>query len=235
MTIRNEQIAAALDQIVPSFRNERGNWQHVLHEAQVVASEPPTKVTRGHRWAVLLASTVIVGALAIVPALAVGNGWWFIGEGKPRPVTEVMVITTGEASGRTWYLVAFLSDEKGVCVGVSGAPEERAGTLACGAAIRGVPGPTSDNEPEHWVGFASGGLPEGDSFAFGPAASDVARVEIELANGATVTAETVAAPVVSDIPGRFYVLKLPPRAIVLSVDARDASGALLERLPVQVR
>lgn len=230
-------IQVVLDHLLPPLPEEKSDWQRVLHEAQVPQRERPTIATtrRRRRWTLGFATAMAVGTLAVVPALAIQNSWWFLGEGTPEPVADVSVITAGEASGSAWYLVAFVSADKGVCVGVTGAPDEGYGAMTCGASIRGLTSTGDTAESEHWISYASGGLPTGAAFVFGRTATEVERVDVALSNGDVVSTDTIPGTTESEIPGRFYVTQVPSDAMVEALAARNGLGELLERLSVPAR
>jgi hypothetical protein len=170
---------------------------------------------------------LVVVAVAVVPAIAV-EGWWFLGTGSPKPVTDVAVVTTLRAGGGAWKLTAYVSESDGLCVGLTPEQPGRSGAESCGSGVRGEPNLSRAKAPvRHSVGYAE--LRSGEDLVFGPAASDVARVGVELAGGRVVETETVEAPPALHTRLRFYAVALPQRTAVSALVARDERGAMLER------
>ena len=221
MSERDSLVAEALDRLQP-MPGERGDWDRVVRDA---AAE-----RRRVRPLVVALAVLVVVAVAVVPAIAV-KGWWFLGQGSPKPVTDVAVVTTLRAGDAIWKLTAYVSESNGLCVGLTPEQPGPSGGESCGSGVVGEPNLSRAKAPvRHYVGYAE--LRSGGDLLFGPAASDVASVEAELAGGRVVETPTVEAPPTLHTSLRFYAVALPPETMVQALVARDESGAILERWPV---
>ena len=113
---------------------------HLLGEIARRSGEQPVRRRswRRRRLVVALAAAV-VAALIVLPAMAVVQGWWFLGNGSPATAGEVHVVASGQAAGIEWTLTAFVSRTDGLCVALSPERPAGSGTQACGSAVRGEP------------------------------------------------------------------------------------------------
>ena len=75
MSERDSLIAEALDRLQPR-PGETGDWDRVVRDASAGRSSA--------RRLVLALAVLVVVAVAVVPAIAV-KGWWFLGQGSPKP------------------------------------------------------------------------------------------------------------------------------------------------------
>lgn len=220
-----EHLYSVLDELVPRFDNESGDWNRVIADARsgepVTTSARPLDMTsersRSRRW--LNRRRIVVIAIAVVaiatPLIAAASrDWWFLHfGGVPEPITDVTVVKTGEWDGKPWQLVAYRSAMKGVCYGVmprsaSGSTGDgEGGALAC-ARITGVPQEGDSGEQPLGVTFLSGSSPALPAYIAGPIVDSADEVEIHLVGGAVMRTPTFDAP---DELGsiRFYAAQLP--------------------------
>lgn len=240
MTDRDPRVQALLERLVPPVADS-GDWDGLMREAR--CGQGPGQRARATRLRGLgvrgrrVGAVVLVGvvaAVAVLPAFAVVNDWWFFGAGSPSPVGQVVVVRTGTTDGIGWTLAAFVSEQDGVCVALTPTGSTGAGVEACGSGIRGEPNLGSGVEGGgHWVGFVQATLTDsvGPS-VFGPTADGVAQVDVELDDGRLVAATVVHGPARLAAPIDFYVVEIPRGASVVAVLARDKNGTLLERRDV---
>lgn len=234
MPERDQRIAAMLMDVTPAPENEHGDWQ------QVVADAMPSRILGrsladhifiapiGVRRAIVAAA--IVALVAVIPALAVSQDWWFFGSDPPRATGEVVTVEAVQAStGSSWVLTAYVSEDAGICVALSPSNGSSSGAaLNCGAGVAGEPNLPS-REARHAVGVVVTRGAETPSFLFGITASDVARVDVSLRHGGVVSGRTISAPEGLGVRNRFYVIELPPQAAVTEVSAKDEAGTVMER------
>jgi hypothetical protein len=220
-----EHLYSVLEELVPGFDDERGDWSRVIADARVpelvTTSVRPGDMTSAHRprprrW--LTRRRVAVIAIAVVaiatPVIAAASqDWWFfrfVGT-VPEPVTEVKVVKTGEWGGRPWQLVAYLSATSGICYGLTPTDATATGegsSLAC-APVEGVPR-TESTKPSApltitFLAANSLGVP---AYVLGPVIDAADEVEIHLAGGEVIRTPTLDAP---DELGsiRFYATQVP--------------------------
>ena len=235
MSDYDPRIAGVLDRLLPSLTRQGNDWDGLLREVGELSerrADWAVRVpfsSRGKAMAVL-AAALAVTALVSLPALAISNGWWFLHSGAPRPVDHVAVVASGRSAGTTWTMTAYLSKDRGVCVGLNPHLRERdMGAESCGSGIRGEPNRARSGF--HWVGYIyfALGLFDFPDFVFGPAAVGVEDVELVLSDGQTIRTATIEGPDELEAPVAFYVVELPPSVVVDSIVARDGSGTVLER------
>jgi hypothetical protein len=207
-----DYVSAVLDELVPSFDDERGDWDRVVRAARA----------RRRRWItprrlVLVAAVVAAIAVPLV-AVAASREWWFFRSGAaPVPVTEVNVIPTGSWDGTRWQVTAYGSLTDGICFSMIpdlGGPAGFGSAMAC-SPMQGVPRtPRSKPDAPYGVTYVSGAALEGfPPYVIGPVVEAANEVEIHLASGTVLRAPAFDVP---DRLGaiRFYVTRLPeePRA-----------------------
>jgi hypothetical protein len=95
-----DYVSAVLDELVPRFEDERGDWERVVGRA------------RRRRWITprrLALIAAVVAAIAVpLVAVAASQDWWFFRVGSaPVPVTDVNVIRTGSWDGTSWHVTAY--------------------------------------------------------------------------------------------------------------------------------
>jgi hypothetical protein len=229
MTAEDRTLAKLLDRLTPIVEGT-GNWERVLGDAEVSHASPLRRRRTRRRWAIVVATAVLVALLVGIPALAVANDWWFLDHPGLTPVGDVAVVESGHVGDAPWYLVAFVSKEHAVCVALVSDPSRRSGAIGCGGPLRGAPDSSSDDARLDWLSYASTTWPEGgdgETFVWGPALPEVDRVDVILADGRVASTNTIAAPSLG-VPLRFYVVHVAP-GTVNGLVAYDEDGDVLER------
>ena len=236
-----EHLDSVLDELIPRFDNEPGDWSRVVADAR--AGEPVTRSIRtldmtsehrprARRWLtrrriVVIAIAIAVAAVATPLIAGVTQDWWFLRfGGVPEPITDVKVVKTGEWDGKPWQLVAYRSAGNEVCYGVtptntSGSTGEgEGGALAC-ARIAGASQESGSGEARLGLSYLSGASPALPAYVVGPIVDSADEVEIHLAGGGIIRTPTFDAP---DELGsiRFYAVPLP--------DSPDGSGVEVQKL-----
>lgn len=224
----NDYVHEVLDELVPRFDDEPGDWERVVADAGVgttaygrTRKRRTPRLTR--RRLVLVA--LVVAALA-TPLLAAGSrDWWFFRFSDPTfaPVTDVSVVRTGTWDGEPWELSAYLS-ANGVCFSLTptsaSRPPGEGAALAC-AWIEGLPDVAAP--PSDWqrltitlLAGSSIGFP---AYVVGPVVDSADEVAIHLADGTVLRTPTFDAP---DELGsiRFYATQRPEPARVPGVVPR---------------
>jgi hypothetical protein len=223
-----EHLYSVLDELVPRFDDEPGDWSRVIADARtaepVATSVRPGDMTPENRprsrsrWLTRrrMVAVIAIAVVAIATPLiaAASQDWWFfrfVGT-VPEPVTDVKVVKTGEWGGKPWQLVAYLSATSGICYGLTPtdatATGEGGSSLAC-APVEGVPRRESTKQSAPlaitFLAASSLGAP---AFVLGPVIDTADEVEIHLAGGEVVRTPTFDAP---DELGsiRFYATQLP--------------------------
>ena len=237
------RIAAALDRLVPPVLVEPTDWDELVREAGELPREgrAPLRV-RGliadrRRMIAIFAVTAAAALLLAIPAVAVKDGWWFLGGNAPSPTDAVAVVASGRSNGIGWTMTAYVSEDRGVCVALTpevGQRDMGAGAGSCGAGVRGEPifsRAAPERRGRHWIGYVylSLGLFGFPDFVFGPAAEGVDRVDVILANGKALRTATIDAPDEFSAPLDFYIVEIPRGTSLTSVVARDRAGTVLER------
>jgi hypothetical protein len=232
-----EHLYSVLDELVPRFDNERGDWSSVVADARaewpVTRSIPTLDMTserpRSRKW--LTRRRVAVIAIAVVaiatPLIATASqDWWFLGISLlPEPTTDVVVVKSGEWDGKPWQLVAYGGEGSQVCYGVmprsagGSTGEGQGGGLAC-IRIAGVPHESGSGEPRLGVMYLSHPSPALAAYIAGPIVDSADEVEIHLVGGEVIRTPTFDAP---DELGsiRFYAAQLPET---------DSSGGQVQKL-----
>jgi hypothetical protein len=234
----SDYLSAVVDELVPSFEDERGNWEAVLRDAGRKAEEP-------RRWSpprrLLAIAALIVGILVPLVALAATHDWWFFrfGDDFP-PATEVTVVKTGVWDGTEWELYTYLSATNGICYGIAPSATVRTtgegGALACGL-VTGLPtGDSSKTDRRetitYYVASSSDGLP---AHIVGAVVASAAEVEVHLAGGKVVRMQTFAGPAELEA-ARLFATRLPdfstssagrPRSPILKLLGIDKRGMVV--------
>jgi hypothetical protein len=211
-----DYVGSVLDDLVPRFDDERGDWQRVVADAGERARVRPRRrgmprLTR--RRLVLVA--LVVAALA-APLFATGSrDWWFLRfpESTFEPVTDVSVVRTGMWDGNPWELAAYRSAD-GLCFSLtptSPGPSAGEGAAVACAPFVGVP-PTAESklseaEPLS-ITFLTGfsiGFP---AHIVGPVVDAADEVAIHLDDGTVLRTPTFDAPEELG-PIRFYATQMP--------------------------
>jgi hypothetical protein len=234
MLDRDAQIAKALERMAPTTVHERGDWTRLVDDASQTppdlsrSSRTPIRALHVRRVALGLA---VVALIAVVPALAISQEWWFLGD-APRATGDVTTVTAVRAEdGSLWRLTAYVSEDAGICVGLTPSSDASSGAaMSCGAGVRGEPN-LPPGVTRHALGIALTGGATRPTFVFGTAAAAVVRVDIELGDGdRIVAAATLPAPHgLGANSVRFYVREVPANPDVTAVTARDRNLDVIER------
>ena len=224
-----DDIALALDTLVPAFENERGDWERVIRDAR--RSDPRRRLPA--RPIVVLAALVAAILIPLVAVAAAQEWWFFRFDGAPPAATPVAVVQEGIWDGKPWQLVAYRSTTDGICFGItptSGHQSWAGDGLAC-TQVEGVPTtPESTRALPLGITYleASGaGLPP---YVAGPVVDRAAEVAVYFHGGTVVRTHTFAAPESLGSAIRFYVVRLradqPPPSIEKLVGL-DATGQIV--------
>jgi hypothetical protein len=233
-----EALARALDDLLPPGDN-RPDWGAVLRDAQkgwghITSRRPPRR-----RLAILGVGAAIALLIPLTALAAVEQWWFFSGPiGAPTPVGDVVVVQSGVSNGTPWALTAYRTSSDDLCVGF--APNASASgptstpttnststVLSCGASLNGLPASAGQPGGAHEVSFVESASTASEMLG-GPAAANVARVEIVLTAGSPLLVDTFPAPAALDTPLRFFVADLVSSGTVQAIRALDSSGRVLE-------
>lgn len=229
-------LAAVLDELAAGAPVESANWSDVCARSRRRAL-PLSSRRRGPAIAVALLALALTGAAIGIGAdlLTQQERFHDARRDDPRRRGPLVEIT----SGHKWALIAWNSDA-GICLDFA-IPGNS--PFSCGFPVRGAK-PASDasgaGPPTHAVAgtVSSGGLVGGDGKAaiFGVAASEVAKVDVELRDGRIVEAPLFEAPPQLDADVQFFIVRLtlPPRRLndeapVSAFIAYDGAGNVIER------
>lgn len=230
----SDYLTSVLDELVPRFAGEKGDWGRVLADASIgeaatmgypwpVGATATSRVRRERhrRWPIrrltrrrLVVIAVALVAIAVPLIAAASQSWWFFrfAGTAPEPISDVTVVRSGTWDGKPWQLVAYLSATDGVCFGLS--PTATVGSTGEGAAlscdqIEGVPR-TKESKPyaPHAITFLAGSSLGFPAYVVGPVVDSADEVSIHFGSGATIRTPTFDAP---DELGsiRFYATQVP--------------------------
>jgi hypothetical protein len=225
MTERDGDIAAFLDEFSPRRHEEQGDWDRVAADAR--SDRRPRRFlapTRRRRAVLTLAIIGALTVLAVVPAFAVSEGWWFLGFDAPNP-TGTIVAVINPQSADYWALVAYLTDHNGrseLCYSLTQSNESGSRVGGCGSGALGEP---NLPDPGATIVTTSG-------VAFGPTTLDVATVEAELGDGSTVQAKIVTFPKALGAPLRFYIAEFPADAALTQIVGKNSEGQVIGTITV---
>lgn len=170
---------------------------------------------------VSLFSVLAFAAAAVLIPIATGSS---SGEDDrldtPAPLGDKVLVTSGSAGALHWALYAYDS-ARGLCFEQRYSGAATSVSTTCGAV------PAGRSTRMIIDTFGPGGGAAGQ-FVYGPTRSNVAAVDVELANGQSVHARAVAAPAKLGSPVGFYVAAVPSGADVAGLRARDGAGRVLE-------
>lgn len=226
----SEYLTSVLDQLVPRFADEDGNWGRVVADAGIGESarvgvspwrvDATTSTARREngkrskaRWLTRRRLVVIAVALVAIatPLIAAASrNWgflWFAGS-APAPITDVSVVRSGEWDGKPWRLVAYRSATDGICFALTTGATGKNGALSCDQ-IEGVPR-TEHSKPytPHAITFLAGSSLGVPAFVVGPVIDTADQVEIHLAGGEIIRTPAFDAP--GDLGSiRFYATQVP--------------------------
>jgi hypothetical protein len=247
MTQRDPEIALILNQALP-FEFDAPDWELILTESR----NPPARRLpgRNRRKLVLLVALVLLAVLIPLSALGVANDWWFISVGgNPFGSNgKVTTVTSGRSEGGAWALVAFMTNEGGLCFSITPLPptgspgsdstaaeaESSSGGIAGCSGIRAHEGGTWQPMVSFATGYTTTSSGKTTTIVGGPTDSSVAEVDVVEFNGKIVTTRTIPAPSELGVRARFFVVVLPPSTdldvSMKEVIARDAAGKVLKRI-----
>lgn len=234
-------VREALDGLVRDAPLHAANWSDVVARSRAMG---PRHMPRP---LALVAALVVLLALAgTAVAVGIGVGVNFLTQQErfhaqvpddPQRVGPLVQV----ASGDGWALIAWRSDV-GLCLDFA-VPDNS--PFVCGLPVRGAGSLSAGmGPPIHAVdGFLSGstlvGVSDGKATVFGVAASDVAKVKIELADGRLVDTELFDAPAALRSHVRLFIVRLRLGALERTVEggvhafrAYDRDGRLMERKTV---
>jgi hypothetical protein len=135
-------VSQALELLVPSFEEDRDDWEQIVTRARLdtadVPSEAPRRLAgveekaayrgllrRARRRPLLVLLLVVVLVAIPVSALAVTNTspWWFLSkdnlvpsENQPASPADVVVVKTGTWNGQGWAFTAYRSRIGSLCI-----------------------------------------------------------------------------------------------------------------------
>jgi hypothetical protein len=203
-----DYVHEVLDELVPRFDQERGDWERVVADAR---RKRRPRVTR--RRLVVVALAIV--ALAIPLFAAASQDWWFLRFSDPgfEPVGGIEVVKTGTWDGQPWELAAYVS-ANGLCFSLTPTSDGRAtgegAGLSC-APIVGVPSKDLNASEALSITMLAGSSIEFPPYAVGPVIDDADEVAIHFHDGTVIRTPTFDAP--SELGAiRFYAVQLekPP-------------------------
>jgi hypothetical protein len=248
----SDYLRAVLDELVPTFADERSDWEGILRDAGLgehasvaigVPEHERTRWTPPHR---LLVIAVLVAVIAIpLVAVAAAHEWWFFRFGQDfPPVTSVKVVKTGVWDGTEWEFLAYLSSTDGVCYGISPIATARTtgqgGALACDQ-IEGVPRTeTSKAYTPHTITYMAGFSDEVPTHIVGAVVKSADEVAVYLSHGRVVRTVTFTAPgglgairfFATRLPGFPIRSDQPPRIPIRKLVGLDGAGNIVACLVV---
>jgi hypothetical protein len=244
MTERDPGIAAVLDRLVPNAAEPR-DWQQLL--ANAGAARGRTRLTRtpflASRRLLLALALLLLAVLIPLTALAVGHGWWFLSAYGPKPLGNVVVVTSGRSQGTPWNLTAFRTDKGTICYAVTvrpATPQLLGSTEACG--------PVSPSTPISFLrslGVAHVELSRGHftyrgpqphpfpPYIVGAVISSASEVDVSAGPRSTQRIRTVTAPASLHAAVRFFIASRPANEAVRSITARNDQGQVVARTTVE--
>jgi hypothetical protein len=207
--MRDQEIAAVLDELTPRFKSEPGDWDRVLTEG--LASGFGLTSTPRRKFILALTAVAVIATLIAVPALAISQGWWFPKSPDwPQPIGNVATVKTLEVDdGSLWNLDAYLTQGGGLCYGINrtGGINE-SGSAACGPELAQQPSPKPGAD-YNVLGYLAVGFSGNVEFICGETAPDVVTIDVTLADGNVISTATVPAPESLETPLRFYFTEIP--------------------------
>jgi hypothetical protein len=245
MSERDPGIAAVLDRLVPDAVEPR-DWQQLLAHAGAVRARRRVPLGRpflARRRLLLALALLLLAVLIPLTALAVGHGWWFLSAYGPKPVGNVVVVTSGRWQGMPWNLTAFRTDKGTICYAVTvrpATPQLLGSTEACG--------PVSARTPISFLrslGVARVELSRGHftyrgpqphpfpAYIVGAVINSASEVDVAAGPGLTQRIRTAAAPASLHAAVRFFIAQRPPNGAVRSIAARNEQGQVIARTRVE--
>jgi hypothetical protein len=176
-------------------------------------------------------------------ALAVGRGSWFLSAYGPKPVGNVVVVTSGHWQGTPWSLTAFRTGKGTICYAVTvqpATPQPFGSTEACGpvTATKRISFLRSLGSGHVVLSRGRFGLRGSaarpfPSYIVGATISSISQVTIALGTGGAQRLATVAAPSGLHAPVRFFIAQRPASEGISSLSGTDTQGAVVARVSVQ--
>jgi len=241
MTDRDPGISAVLDRLIPDAHEPR-HWQQLLERAD----RRPTRRRRTlpvSRRLLFAAVLVVLAVLVPLTALAVGRGWWFLSAYGPKPVGNIVVVTSGNWHGTPWSLTAFRTDKGTICYAITvepATPQPLGSAEACGPVTQKTPisflrslgtgrvlltrghfnlrGPQPHRFPAYIVGVTT---------------ESIATIAINGTRGPGQNVKTIAAPAALHASVRFFIAERPANRNISSITGRETSGSVVRRMAVQ--
>jgi hypothetical protein len=210
------------------FAARREQLIHEITHDRRVARRGSALPMRLRRRGLLAAATAVVALAAVGSAVGFGVNLLTQQERLHQQISsfdphspKTIGSSVEVASGSTWAFVAWKT-AAGICLDYAVLGRAVSG---CGFPVPGAIAADHSQEPLHEVGavVASSGLSsEGRAAIAGVAAPDVSSVQVELADGQILPAETYDAPEALAANVRFFLLRLPPGT---SQNGQDVSFA----------
>ena len=245
MTERDPGIAAVLDRLVPDFVEPR-DWQQLLANAGAARGRtrlPRSRPFLASRRLLLAIALLLLAVLIPLTALAVGHGWWFLSAYGPKPVGNVVVVTSGRSQGMPWNLTAFRTDKGTICYAVTvspATPQLLGSTEACGTVS-----PSTPISFLRSLGVARVELSRGHftyrgpqphpfpAYIVGAVITSASEVDVSAGPGATQRIPTVAAPGSLHAAVRFFIATRPANETVRNITAHNEHGQVVARTTVE--
>jgi hypothetical protein len=233
------ELDKALDGLVRDAPVGAADWVDVVGRSRDIGQRRvPRPLALGAALAVVLAIAGTAVAVGIkVNFLAQQERFHAQEPEDPHRIGPLVQV----ASGDGWALIAWRSDV-GLCLDFA-VPDNS--PFACGLPVRGAGSLAAGSGPPiHAVdGFLSGsnlvGVSDGRATVFGVAASDVAKVKVELADGRLVDTELFDAPAALRTDVRLFIVRLQLGALERTAEggvhaflAYASDGRLIERVTV---
>jgi hypothetical protein len=238
MTERDPGIAAVLDRLVPDSVEPR-DWQQLMANAGAARGRtrlPRSRPFLASRRLLLALALLLLAVLIPLTALAVGHGWWFLSAYGPKPVGNVVVVTSGRWQGLPWNLTAFRTDKGTICYAVTvrpPTPQMLGSTEACGTVS-----PSTPISLLRSLGVARVELSRGHftyrgpqphpfpAYIVGAVINSASEVDVT-GLGSTQRIRTVAAPASLHAAVRFFIAARPANRAVRSIAARNDHGQVI--------
>jgi hypothetical protein len=241
MTDRDPAISAVLDRLIPEAHEPR-DWQQLLARAGTHTAGRRRTLPLKRR---LLFAAVLVVLAVLVPltALAVGRGWWFLSAYGPKPVGNVVVVTSGTWRGTPWNLTAFRTDKGTICYALTvepATPQPLGSAEACGPVTAKTPISFLRSLGTRRLLLTRGRFslrgrhPHSfPAYIVGVTTDSITTVTITGTRGTQQNVSTIPAPAPLHASVRVFVAERQAAADISSITGRDASGSVVARMRVQ--
>jgi hypothetical protein len=245
MSERDPGIVAALDRLVPDSVEPR-DWQQLLANASALRGRRrlPLSPSFLARHRVLLAFALMLLAVLIpLTALAVGRGWWFLSAYGPKPVGNVVVVTSGRSQGVPWNLTAFRTDKGTICYAVTvrpATPQLLGSAEACGPVSATTPisflrsfGVVHVELLRGHFTYRGAQLHPFPAYIVGAVTNSASEVDVSSGPGSPQRIRTVAAPAGLHAAVRFFIAARPANQAVRNITAHGEHGQVIARTTVE--